>query len=67
MNLKRKYISMLEEKIAFESNILCDGQCENIGQYNYACGKIYGLRMAIEAFEEMVASMMEEEKVEDVE
>jgi hypothetical protein len=45
--------------------MLSDDRCANIEQYRRACGIIYGLKMALEEFDEVMSKIPDNEEVED--
>jgi len=45
--------------------MLSDDRCATIEQYRRACGIIYGLRMSLEEFDEVLSKQPDEEEMED--
>jgi len=63
--LRTRYHSAISDKIAAQSDMLSDDRCANIEQYRRACGIIYGLKMALEEFDEVMSKIPDNEEVED--
>lgn len=64
-SLRTRFSSAINDKIAVQSDMLSDDRCETIEQYRRACGIIYGLKMALEEFDEVMSKQPDEEEMED--
>jgi hypothetical protein len=45
--------------------MLSDDRCPNIEHYRRACGIIYGLKMALEEFDEVMSKQPDDEETEN--
>lgn len=63
--LRTKFQAAINEKIDAQSAMLSDDRCATIEQYRRACGIIYGLRMSLEEFDEVLSKQPDEEEMED--
>lgn len=63
--LRTRYHKAISEKIAAQSEMLSDDRCVTIEHYRRACGIIYGLKMALEEFDEVMSKIPDNEEVED--
>lgn len=64
-SLRTRFHAAINEKIAVQSDMLSDDRCATIEQYRRACGIIYGLRMSLEEFDEVLSKQPDEEEMED--
>jgi len=63
--LRTRFHAAISERIEAQSAMLSDDRCANIEQYRRACGIIYGLKMALEEFDEVLSKQPDEEEMED--
>ena len=57
---RTRFHAAINEKIVAQSDDLSDGRCVTIEQYRRACGIIYGLKMALEEFDEVLSKQPDE-------
>jgi hypothetical protein len=63
--IRTRFHKAISDKIAAQSEMLSDDRCANIEQYRRACGIIYGLKMSLEEFDEVMSKIPDNEEVED--
>ena len=61
MSLKAKFAKNIQALVDVQSEKILDGQCPDMQTYTRACGIIYGLRMAVQEFGELLETINEEE------
>ena len=66
MSLKTKYFAELQGYIDTQSDALLDGKCPDMVTYARSCGIIYGLKMAMQEFDDVLSNSVEtKEEFED--
>ena len=60
--LKHRIHAAINEKIEAQSAMITDDRCATIEQYRRACGIIYGLKMALDEFDEVLSKNPDEEE-----
>ena len=63
--IRTRFHKAISDKIAAQVDMLSDDRCENIELYRRACGIIYGLKMSLEEFDEVMSKIPDNEEVED--
>lgn len=63
--IRTRFHKAISDKIAAQSDMLSDDRCATIEQYRRACGIIYGLKMSLEEFDEVMSKIPDNEEVED--
>jgi hypothetical protein len=63
--LRTRFHAAINEKIEAQSAMLSDDRCASIEQYRRACGIIYGLRMSLEEFDEVLSKQPDQEETEN--